>query len=354
MYYEIVNEKITYDEKNPIHFLKWNFINTSKLKNFKERIQSSKQYEIPLNGNTNSNLDITNFSGIIKEDELQEFVSNLIPYSFILQVKIELKSPYFSRDDDNFYLIQNPCLKEKVFKVPMIKGSGWKGAIASAFRKIINESDNKKETIRSFMRIFGTGSNEFRELQKNIEKSLKENTNLEPDKLITYVLFELGLKLTKDDIDKIKTNPEEWIRENLWESFEKGSKKELPLYLTTHRGRAIFYPTYFNRLSLEIINPHDRKKRAGTNPIHYEVVPEETEGILQIVYVPFDGVLMKNDDLEAQIKNDIDFLVQSIEKAKDMGIGAKTKLGWGRFELITKKIKCNKNDITIPKGWSDE
>lgn len=108
-------------------------------------------------------------------------------------------------------------------------------------------------------------------------------------------------------------------------------------YLQVHKGRAIFYSTYFNRLSLEVINPHSRKTRAGTNPIHYEVVPKETDGTLQIVYIPFDAVLTEDEEIKKQVKVDIEFLTKCIEKIAEIGVGAKEKLGWGRFEITNRK-----------------
>ena len=118
-------------------------------------------------------------------------------------------------------------------------------------------------------------------------------------------------------------------------------QQKLPLEFRTHRGRAIFYPAYFDRLSLEIINPHDRRKRAGINPIHYEVVPEGTDGILQIVYLPYDGILKSAEELKEEVEFDLKNLCKAVEKLANTGIGAKTKLGWERFSLEAKKCFPN-------------
>lgn len=283
-------------------------------------------------------------SGIISKDKLKEYVQNLLPYSFILQARIKLKSSYFSRDDDEFYLIQNPCLKEKVFKVPMVRGSGWKGALAKAAKEFINED---LKNFESFVRIFGTGSQEYREVIESIEK----DKNI-IEKLVKYALFELGLKLTKDDIQKINSNPKDYLK-NLSSKLQKEEITNTP-FLQVHKGRAVFYPTYFNKLSLEIINPHSRKTRAGTNPIHYEVVPEDTEGTLQIVYIPYDAVLREKDEIENEVKADIEFLTKCIEKVSENGIGAKAKLGWGGFGIENgKKIYCLNQEIDhlSLNGW---
>jgi len=373
MTYEIIKRdlSIDYDSENPIHFLKWHYIDTKKLEYFKNKIEKDK-INIDLEGNTKSKLNIRLISGIIPENKLNKLVQKLLAYSFILQAQIKLISPYFSHDDDNFYLIQNPCLKEKVFKVPMIRGSGWKGAIARAGKEVINDLINKnsdsvefkdsklREYISSYLRLFGTGSDDFRKLEQMLIDHIKKDKNLDKTKMIQFFLFELGFKLTSEDFNnwdnekKIK----DWIKKRLWDEFGKNNK--LPVYLRTHKGRAIFYPTYFDKLSLEIINPHNRKTRAGTIPIHYEVVQKGTEGILQIVYIPFDTILEKDNCVKQQIEQDIKFLTKCIEKVAEIGIGAKEKLGWGRFEFVKKenkeikKVICNRDEVPIPEGWKDE
>jgi len=73
-------------------------------------------------------------------------------------------------------------------------------------------------------------------------------------------------------------------------------------------------------------------------------VPKETEGTLQIVYIPYDAVLMKEKEIKNEVKADIEFLTKCIEKVSENGIGAKTKLSWGRFE-IKERIYCLNQEI---------
>ncbi len=357
MSYEIVREGVEYDERNPVNFLKWNYKNPRKLDNFKGIIKNKdKKYTVSLSGNTESKIDIESLSGIItKTEELKDFVKNLIPYSFAIHGKIKLSSPYFSRDDDNFYLIQNPCLKETVYKVPMVRGSSWKGAITAAGMELINKEPKR---FSSFVRIFGTGSDEYRSLLSYFkEKDSKGNSKEKlVELLLKYLLFELGKKLNRNDIEEIKKNPENWMEVNLKVHNNDFTNRTGFPYLQIHKGRAIFYPSYFDKLSLEVINPHSRKTRAGTNPIHYEVVPKDAETVLQIVYVPFDGVMTKNSDLEEQVKNDLEFLLMCIERVGEKGIGAKTKLGWGRFEINKENsVYCINRQIKNMQveGWKE-
>jgi len=303
-------------------------------------------------------------SGIFEtQDEATKHIRKLPPCSFIVWTKFKLKAPYFSKDDDDFYVIQNPVLKEKAFKVPMVRGSGWKGALASAFKELMNVSlGNKKlSLIESYFRIFGAGSESIKEIEDNFRKKLEgKNLNLKElkEKVVEVLLFELGISLDKKTISEIrsadKNNIFQILEDKLSQKvnqiiFESG----LPIELQTHKGRAIFYPTYFDKLSLEIINPHDRRKRAGTNPIHYEVVPKDTEGILQIIYIPFNTVLKEDNELKEEVKQDLDALIRAVEKLQNKGIGAKTKLGWGSFKLTEKHYCINGNiEITDEIGWS--
>lgn len=294
---------------------------------------------------------VSNISGIFEEDRnlqenLKNYVRNLPKYSFSIWFKFKLEAPYFSKDDDELYIIQNPVLKETNFKVPMVRGSGWKGALAHAFREIINEESiigKKQKVIESFLRIFGAGS----EIIKIIEEYIKKKTS-NPDKLanalIEFILFELGLGVSSEDLkDKNSDENQHNLLKLLKEKIEEKKRNlnpMLPSEFQSHKGRAIFYPTFFDSLSLEVINPHDRRKRAGTQPIYYEVVPKGAEGIFQLVYIPFDGILKPESELKKEVEEDLNNLITAIKKLQDLGIGAKTKLGWGRFSIKDSGFPC--------------
>ena len=286
------------------------------------------------------------FTGVFKDKkQLKKYLEKLHPYSFAITAKIKLKAPYFSKDDD-FYLLDNPVLKDHTFKLPMVRGSGWKGALARSARELINENLGN---FLSFVRIWGLGSSEYRSLLESLKK---ENIEELREKVISFSVFELGLELNKDDINDIKDNPQIFLEKLSEELVTKNIKDNTLLpYLQPHRGRAIFYPTFFNKISYEVINPHDRRRRAGTSPIFYEVVPESTTGILQIIYIPHDGLFTEEQALKEQISKDLSFLCETIDKTAEHGIGAKTKLGWGTFELSDKKY-CANNLSVIVKGWN--
>jgi CRISPR-associated protein Cmr2 len=54
-------------------------------------------------------------------------VTLLPAYAAFLQFQFTLASPYISRDDEIFHINDNPVRKDKVFKVPMVASTAWKG-----------------------------------------------------------------------------------------------------------------------------------------------------------------------------------------------------------------------------------
>ncbi len=363
VYYQLEEDdllnNISENEKN-YYTLKFGLANKNnnkdkELTEFKNKFRNGKEYKIGDFEKAKKYLEIYQ-----PPKELKANINKSIPYSFRIWVKFKLKQPYFSRDDEEFYLIQNPVLKEKVFKVPMIRGSGWKGALANAGRELIKENDKKGENIFwdyvfSYLRIFGTGNEKFRELMDVLNKNNKDNDKVELKKsLANYVLFNIRAQINLKDLDE---NPETLVKK-YFNGFEnKVSADNNKKYYEAKKGRAIFYPTYFDRLSLEVINPHSRKTKAGTQPIYFEVVPKGTEGILRIVYIPFDGILKENEELKKEVENDLEFLINCIEKVADLGVGAKTKLGWGTFGIEKRSyyssVDLEINDKLTEKGWEN-
>lgn len=278
-----------------------------------------------------------NRAGIFKDTrEMQKYVKKLPPCSFVLTADITLESPYFSQNDEDFYLLDNNVLKEHVFKVPMATGSSWKGALAASAKKLVKEDLGR---FPGFARIWGTGSNEFRELLEALKKNRKEDLT---GAVISYALFGLGLVLKKEDLTAIRKDPADYMRK---------LAADANVFAQPHKGRAIFYSTFFNKLSFEVINPHDRRRRAGANPINYEVVPAGAIGKLQVVYIPYDAVLLDFDTLWKQAGEDLGFLCEVIERTAKEGIGAKTKLGWGSFRLSEKKFCIAGGTIISVEGW---
>ncbi len=81
---------------------------------------------------------ITSEKSLLKgliESDLGDLCNLTIPYLFI-RISFKLRKPYLSRDDEDFYIIDNPIVKEKVFKIPYIRSTTWKGALRRVIKDI--------------------------------------------------------------------------------------------------------------------------------------------------------------------------------------------------------------------------
>jgi len=204
-------------------------------------------------------------------------ITTLPTYSFFLQFKFTLKKSFYSHDDEDFYIIDNPVTKEHIFKIPMMRPSSWKGNLRSTIIKVNN--------------------------------IMTENCN----------------------------NP---LIERLFGCT--GEKENIP-----KKGRLIFYPTYFDNIGIEVINPHDRKTKAGTKPILYEVVPKGSSGVFSLLYIPFDRI--GGDDMDKRGDSIVCYRKVS-EAIKEMmavyGFGAKTSSGYGVINKIDNgAVKINGIDL---------
>jgi CRISPR-associated protein Cmr2 len=202
----------------------------------------------------------------------KETFSNLISYrlpdlkgfprgSFTLQFTFSLANPYISMDDVCVYILDNPVRKEKIFRLPYISPSQWKGTLRSVIRRMkgFEAWEDEDEQI---IRIFG-----------NI-KGEEKNENL-------------------------------------------------------RQGALYMYPTYFDQISLEVINPHERKTGAGKNPIFLESVPIDADGVFSLFYFPF---WTENDkDKCRNAATDLQIIAQGIKEMMIVyGFGAKVSSGFGR------------------------
>ncbi|AKB64524.1 RAMP superfamily CRISPR-associated protein [Methanosarcina mazei] len=102
-------------------------------------------------------------------------------------------------------------------------------------------------------------------------------------------------------------------------------------------GRLYFFPTFFSKKSLEIINPHNRESRVGTVPILMESVPQDTTGYFTLIYVPFDLIGCEENEIKKQVACDIQLISKGLKSMFTYyGFGAKTSSGYGTsYEDIT-------------------
>jgi CRISPR-associated protein Cmr2 len=206
-----------------------------------------------------------------------------------IKVGFELLTPWYSKDDRVFHVMDNPVRKDRVFGVPFMAASSWKGLLRWACR-----------------------------MQTGLREHLRENDGKiegwrDPD----WILHLFG--------------------------NEKGEEEDF------HQGALVFYPTWFDKIGFEVINPHSRERRAGTQPIYYEVVPPGTEGKFYILYAPWPGIKP-----EAKPGEVIPKLLEAIEKLlATYGISAKRTVGWGTAKIIEWKA-YRKGQAPVQAGTREE
>ena len=236
-------------------------------------------------------------------------LKNLPQFSFMLRVPFKLQKPYLSKEDRAFHILDNPVRKDKVFQTPMVAPTSWKGTLQCAMLQQFAEwwcnLDQKDSRIHqkefvarrvSLGRLFGT------------EKSFQID-----DKKPDNYLDNLG----NDHLSH-------WYRRYIQRQISSSG---------FFSGRLYFYPTFFDKISLEVINPHNRKTGVGKNPILIESVPgrkqeeEGAKGDLVILYVPFGKVEKK------QVAQDLEWVTKGVcDMLTVYGFGAKTSSGFGVVE----------------------
>ncbi len=207
-------------------------------------------------------------------------LSQLPPYSWALQFAFRLRTPYISRDDVVFHILDNPLKKEWVFKIPYIAPSQWKGALRSAMRTERGYGSLEDEAKDEQMcRLFG-------------------NVNSEDT--------------------------------------------------TFSSGQLYFYPTYFDKMGLEVINPHDRERVVGVRgPILFECAPVGAQGVFTLLYVPRPSTDLSSDETVRMARDDMVAVTEGIRLMMTLyGIGAKTSSGYG---LVDEVVERGILEIGVPE-----
>ncbi len=223
-------------------------------------------------------------AGLPSELNLDAWPPNLLHDNWLaFEIEFSLQTPWYSKDDRLFHVLDNPVRKDRVFGVPYMSAASWKGLLRWACR-----------------------------MQEGLREHLRRGERF-------------------DD-----WNDPQWILHLF--GNEKGEGQSF------HQGALVFSPTWFDKIGFEVINPHDRRRRAGTHPIFYEVVPgrrpkpgnpQELEdggkGSLRLLYAPWPGM--------KPAARPWDFLPPLIEAIEQLltqyGISAKRTAGWGTAEIGT-------------------
>ena len=222
--------------------------------------------------------------------------------SWAINFNFKLQKPYLSKDDTDFYIIDNPIRKEWVFKLPYIAPSQWKGALRAVMvQQLVERSDSLSDT-------------EFADRRFNIAMLFGDEKGEETGKLRDIAKY----------LDETRPKASSIYKRKVRKCFSIEDDKPFP----SHAGLLHFYPTYFTKIGLEMINPHDRETGAGSQPIYFESVPAGAEGVFTLLYVPVNCI----GDGDAGI-DERSALCQVAEGLRLMlteyGFGAKTSSGYG-------------------------
>jgi len=198
-----------------------------------------------------------------------------------IEVEFVMETPWYSRDDRPFHVLDNPIRKDRVFGVPFMSAASWKGLLRWACRMqagLLDHFEKHGNTLDGWQ---------------------------EPD----WIKHFFGNEKGEADTDKFQT------------------------------GSLVFYPTWFDKVGFEVINPHERKTKAGKQPIYYEVVPAGVNGTLHLLYAPLPGEKPQPSDALGQLIDSIEILLTTY------GISAKRTVGWGTAKIDKWKGFKDKKEI---------
>jgi CRISPR-associated protein Cmr2 len=145
------------------------------------------------------------------------------------------------------------------------------------------------------------------------------------------------------------------LRSALWHEGMKEDDEQITRIFGNERqknesfrqGRLHFFPSFFDKVDYEIINPHDRKTRTGTVPILIESIPSGTNSKFSLLYVPFDLTGREKEESVRQMLEDLKIIAEGLEAMFTVyGFGAKTSSGYGIASNIVKDGKVY-TDMTV-------
>jgi len=233
----------------------------------------------------------------------------LPPGSWFLQFTFTLAKSWMSKDDDPFYVTEsvNPVRKDKVFKVPIMSASSWKGLLRWTIMHTRLALKKDLLTPEEFAR------------ERFVQTLLFGNEKgEEPGETKDFAAF----------LDALKPNARGEYERLLRAYYELESNDPLP----HHSGRLMSYPTFFNLIDVEVINPHSRKTRAGMHPIYLECVPQGAHGTFSLLYVPFD-LIGKETEIRRQPLEDLQLVSKGLRAMfLTYGFSAKRTSGYGVAE----------------------
>jgi len=222
---------------------------------------------------------------------LEPATESLLRDWLAISIEFELQTPWFSKDDVPFHVLDNPVRRDRVLGIPMMSAASWKGLLCWACR----------------MR---TGMLQYLEANNNQLTGWRDAPE-------TEYLF--GTQRILDERER-----------NESANDERRQK----------RGVLAFRPTWFDSVGFEVINPHDRTTKAGKAPILYEVVPPGAIGKLNLLYAPSPGQATRD---RIDPGGALSLLFEALEALLvTYGFSAKHTSSWGI--AVVKKASLRRRD----------
>ncbi len=280
------------------------------------------------------------------EPSILESLKIMPAYSLGIEFTFKLERPYLSRDDDPLHIIDNPVRKEKVFKVPYIAPTTWKGSLRSAALQLLIDSMLSSLYLRKT-----SGSTDWRELLETVWGKraawmlLYGNENRVQADFINGLLADLLMPDVPAESPEERGKRSAMLQQEISDHYIEFLKRKnyRAENIEGHRGSLHFFSTFFDRIGLEIINPHGREKRVGTNPILLECVPAGATGRFSVMYLPsahcmedhgaMTEAAIHDASRRRSVARDVTALAEAILRLfTSSGFGAKTSSGYGTVE----------------------
>lgn len=233
-------------------------------------------------------------------------VAYLPAYSAAVTLRFQLLSPLLTRDDDPFYLFDNPARKDHIYGAPFLAAASVKGLAADAVQ-------------RGFPL-----EQEWKTLGKNDQE---RTTRYRRQQALARRLF--GLASDADEFD-------------------------------SEAGRLHFSPVWFSSIQYLVLNPMKNDNSGiGTQPLQFEAIaPVDEKGRpcqAEVRLFYFNPAGAKESDL-ATATNDLACLIAALAAWwPALGLGAKRLAGYGA--LVPTAAECSAKDwpgITQPLKFSGD
>ncbi len=202
-------------------------------------------------------------------------------YSARLLLRFRLLTPLLTKDDDPFYLFDNPVRKDHILGLPYLSAASLKGLAVDAYQRAFNDPEH------------------WTTLGENDPARTHAFRLADPYALRLFGLADDGV-----------------IR-------DEGRDH-------SQAGRLHVSPVWFQKMQLLVMNPNEPKSATGSLPIQFESIAPHQEGLLELVY--FNPAGTKDSGLTT-VRADLARLLAALGAWwPTLGLGAKRLAGYGAIE----------------------